>query len=57
MTPEQEFRKLFNDRMDKLESKIDGVQDEMTTLKIKVVGFSSFIGSLVTVLVNYLMNK
>lgn len=54
MTPDQEFRKLFNERMDKLESKIDKVQDEMTTLKIKVAGVSSVVGSVITLIVKAL---
>lgn len=65
MTPEQEFRKLFNDRMDRLEQshadaiqrlegKIDGVHSEMSTLKVKVAGFASFIGSGFTLLISYL---
>lgn len=54
MTPEQEFRRLFNERMDKLEGKIDKVSEEMTSLKIKVAGVSSFIGSIVTLIVKAL---
>jgi tetrahydromethanopterin S-methyltransferase subunit G len=57
MTPEQEFRKLFNERMDKIEVKIDKVSDEMSTLKIKVAGVASFIGSIITVFVNLVIKN
>jgi frataxin-like iron-binding protein CyaY len=51
MTPEQEFRKLFDERMNRLEGKIDKVADEMGSLKIKVAGISSFIGSIVAIII------
>lgn len=52
MTPEQELRQFFSDRLDKLETKVDGIKDEMTTLKVKVALFSSLIGSVATFIAN-----
>jgi hypothetical protein len=52
MTPEQELRQFFSDRLDKLENKVDGIKDEMVTLKVKVALFSSLIGSLAAFVAN-----
>lgn len=51
MSPDQEFRQLFNDRMNRIEEKIDKVQGEMTTLKVKVAIFGSIAGSIATIII------
>ena len=52
MTNEKEWRDMIFKKLDKVEDKIDSIQLEMNTLKIKVALFSSFIGSLVTFVIN-----
>lgn len=54
MTPEQEFRKILFSKIDKLEQKLDRIDKEMTTLKIKVALFSSIAGSIAAFIANKL---
>lgn len=47
---EQEWRALLLSKMEKLETKIDKINDEMATLKVKVALFSSAIASIATII-------
>lgn len=46
MTPEQEWRALILNNLHKIEKKVDHINTEMMTLKIKVALFSSVVGSI-----------
>jgi peptidoglycan hydrolase CwlO-like protein len=67
MDNHQEFRQLFNDRMSRLETKIDSVTEnianldkevaviktKLDSLKFKVAGISSSIGSIAGALIGF----
>jgi hypothetical protein len=59
---DQEWRNLLIANINKLERKIDdlsvkvnSINLEMNTLKLKVAGFSSIIGSIITLIINKIM--
>lgn len=56
MDNEQEWRNRIFTQMDAIEGKVDKIKDEMTTLKVKVAVFSSFVGSIATLIANKLFN-
>lgn len=56
MTPEQEWRHLILSKIDKMDAKIDKIDSEMNTLKVKVAIFSSMAGSVVTIIINKFFN-
>lgn len=53
MNNEQEWRDRLFKEIDKLQSDVSEVKKEMMSLKIKVAGFASFIGSIA----GYIINK
>lgn len=55
MTPEQEFRKLLFSKIDQLEVKLDRIDKEMTTLKVKVALFSTIAGSIAALIADKLL--
>jgi chaperonin cofactor prefoldin len=64
MNNDQEWRAEFRSKFDKLEAKIDTLNDnlakvdkEMTTLKVKVTGFASLFGSIATMIINKIMGQ
>lgn len=52
MNNDQEWRQLILSKIDKIEGKVDKIDFEMNTLKVKVALFSSAIGSIATFLIN-----
>lgn len=49
---DKEWRKLIFKKLDSIEDKVNGIDKEMTTLKIKVAMFSSVAGAVVSYLAN-----
>jgi len=49
-TPDQEWRALLLSKIEKLEVKLDKINDEMATLKVKVALFSSAVASIATII-------
>lgn len=52
MTPEQEWRALILSKIEKIDEKVDRINTEMMTLKIKVAIFSSIAGSVAAFIAN-----
>lgn len=55
MNNDQEWRTHLFDEIKELRNDIKELKGEMMNLKIKVASFSAFIGSVVSVLINKLM--
>jgi hypothetical protein len=56
MTPEQEWRKLLLSKIEKIEDKVDRIDKEMTTLKVKIAFFSSIVGGIASFVANKIFN-
>ena len=55
MNNEQEWRAKLFDEIKEVKQDIKEVKSEMMSLKIRVVGFSSMIGSIISYIVNKLL--
>jgi hypothetical protein len=52
MNNDQEWRQHLFDEIKELRKDVSEIKVEMTTLKIRVAAFSSFVGSIVTYFIN-----
>ena len=55
MNNDQEWRQHLFDEIKELRKDVSDIKVEMTTLKIKVAGFSSVIGAIITYIGNKLL--
>lgn len=54
---EKEWRDRIFKSLDKIELKVEKIDKEMTTLKVKVAIFSSIVSSIATLLVDKFLSK
>lgn len=52
MNNDQEWRALFLAELKEIKQDVKDVKEEMSSLKLKVAGFASFIGAIISALVN-----
>jgi hypothetical protein len=52
MNNDQEWRAHLFDEIKELRKDVAEIKSEMTTLKVKVAGFSSFIGAIISYFIN-----
>ena len=55
MNNDQEWRAHLFDEIKELRKDVSDIKTEMNTLKLKVAGFSSFVGAIITYLGNKLL--